>query len=87
FFHLGRACDWEEWEELQLQPGYCHSPPDRWSPVPPAECHSLCPDGENFSCDFQRCQHSQTRAVHLAQHHRVWEQDHQPVSRGHCPGH
>lgn len=53
FCHLGRACDWEKWEKLQLQPGYCDSPPDRRGPVPPAECHSLCLDGENFSCDFQ----------------------------------
>ncbi|XP_032118022.1 solute carrier family 35 member E2B isoform X3 [Sapajus apella] len=81
-----RPSAWEEWEELQLQPGRCAAASDRRSPVPPSECHRLRPHGENLPCDFQCRQHREARPVHLAQRDRFRQQDHQLVGRRHSPG-
>uniref|UniRef100_A0A9L0KCH4 Solute carrier family 35 member E2B n=1 Tax=Equus asinus TaxID=9793 RepID=A0A9L0KCH4_EQUAS len=51
--YTGPACDWEEREELQLQPGCRAAAADGRRAVPPAERHGLRPHGEDFPCDFQ----------------------------------
>ncbi|PNJ04510.1 hypothetical protein CR201_G0053301 [Pongo abelii] len=82
----GRPSDREEREELQLQPGRGAAASDRRSPVPPSERHGLRPHGENLPSDFQRRQHCEACLVHLAQHNRFRQQDHQLVGRRHSPG-
>ncbi|XP_037684733.1 uncharacterized protein LOC119528114 isoform X2 [Choloepus didactylus] len=82
----GYASDRGERKELQLQPG-CHlAAPDGRRTVPPAECHGVCPHGEDLARHLQRRQHREACAVYLAQHHRVRQQDHQPVGHRHRTG-
>ncbi|XP_049985990.1 solute carrier family 35 member E2B isoform X3 [Alexandromys fortis] len=83
----GCPCDWQEWEELQLQPGHRAAAADRWRLVSPSECHRVRPDGKDLPCDFQCRQHREARLVYLAQHHRFWQQNHQPVCHWHRPCH
>ncbi|CAO2590259.1 Solute carrier family 35 member E2A [Lemmus lemmus] len=51
--YTGRSCDWQEWEELQLQSGHCAAAADRRRLVSPSECHRIRPDGKDLPCDFQ----------------------------------
>lgn len=50
---IGCPRDWQEWEELQLQPGHRAAAADRWRLVSPSECHCICPHGKDLPCDFQ----------------------------------
>lgn len=50
---IGCPCDWQEWEELQLQPGHRAAAADRWRLVSPSECHRVRPDGKDLPRDFQ----------------------------------
>ena len=49
----GSAGDWEEREELPLQPGCGAAAAGGWRAVPPAECHGLRAHGEDLPCDLQ----------------------------------
>lgn len=49
----GPAGDWEEREELPLQPGCGAAAAGGWRAVPPAECHGLRAHGEDLPCDLQ----------------------------------
>ncbi|XP_077620034.1 solute carrier family 35 member E2B isoform X2 [Crocuta crocuta] len=53
FRHTGPAGDWEEREELQLQSGCRAAAADGRRPLPPAECHGLCPHGQDLPRHFQ----------------------------------
>uniref|UniRef100_A0A8D2AD69 Solute carrier family 35 member E2B n=1 Tax=Sciurus vulgaris TaxID=55149 RepID=A0A8D2AD69_SCIVU len=51
--YTGPAHDREEQDKLQLQPGRGATAPDGRGPVPPSECHCICPHGEDLPCDIQ----------------------------------
>ncbi|XP_077007685.1 solute carrier family 35 member E2B isoform X4 [Tamandua tetradactyla] len=82
----GHAGDRGRWQDLHLQPGRGAAARGGWHAVPPAECHGLRAHGQDLPRHVQRRQRREACAVHLAQRHRVRQQDHQPVSHRHCPG-
>ncbi|XP_047402967.1 solute carrier family 35 member E2B isoform X2 [Sciurus carolinensis] len=77
---LGPAHDREEQDKLQLQPGRGATAPDGRGPVPPSECHCICPHGEDLPCDIQAlCSCTRCPQHHPGGLHVAWAEHHMPL--------